>query len=221
MSATRKKYAKEYLMIKTIKWEATKRKPMTQGELSDARKSGLVPAVITERGKDSTPIMMNVLDLEKRPFGNFRVELKVKGIKEPFDCFLKTLQYNHTADKIIHADFQALTVGQEVDIDVSFEIVGEPAGLKMGGILNTGITSVKIRTLPRNIPEKITVDISHLNIGESFNITELEFHERYTLLEPTEGSIAYVSEPRIEEVEAAEPMDSMPEPEIISERSED
>ncbi|PLX67629.1 MAG: 50S ribosomal protein L25 [Denitrovibrio sp.] len=208
-------------MIKTIRWEATKRKPMTQGEMNEARKAGQVPAIVTHRGEDSIPIMMNVMDLEKRPFGNFRVELKIKGIKEPVDCFLKTLQYNHTADKIIHADFQSLTVGQEVDIDVSFEIVGEPEGLKHGGILNTSITSVKIRTLPKNIPEKITVDISHLKIGEAFNITEVEFSEEHTLLEPTEGAIAYVSEPRLEEVEPADGPEEMPEPEIISERSED
>ncbi len=55
-------------------------------------------------------------------------------------------------EKIIHADFQGLTVGQELDIDVPFEIVGDAPGVKAGGILNTSVTSCKIRTLPKKHP---------------------------------------------------------------------
>ncbi|ADD67266.1 ribosomal 5S rRNA E-loop binding protein Ctc/L25/TL5 [Denitrovibrio acetiphilus DSM 12809] len=207
-------------MIQTIKWDATKRKQMTDGELNDMRRQGFVPAIISIRGEDSVSVFLNAKDIQKRPFGNFRIELKVKGIKEPFDCFLKTLQYNHTSDKVIHADLQALVKGQEIDIDVHFDFVGEPAGLKMGGILNTGHTSVKIRTLPRNIPEKITVDISGLNIGDSIHISDIKFSEEHTLLEPTEGTIAYVSEPRLIESDE-DSSGEMKEPEIITEKAED
>jgi len=207
-------------MIETIKWEATKRKPMTKGELNEAKKSGLLPAVINFRGKESISIMVNRMDLVKRPYGNFRIELKVKGTKEPYDCYLKEIQYDHNHE-LIHADFQGLTVGQEIDIDVAIELIGEPAGLKMAGILNTGYTSVRIRTLPKNMPNSIQVDISDLNIGDSINITDIEFSEFHTLLEPLEGTVASVLAPRMEEEEDTETSDEMPEPEIITERSED
>lgn len=206
-------------MIQTIKWEASKRKPMTQGEMKANRKEGLVPAVISLRGEESVSVFLNALDIQKRPFGNFRIELKVKGVKEPYDCFLKSMQYDHFAGKPIHADLQGLIKGQEIDIDVHFELTGEPAGVKQGGILNTDITSVKIRTLPRNIPEKITIDISGLKIGESLHISDVKFSDDHTLLEPLEGAIVHISEPRMVETEASE-SGELPEPEIISEKSE-
>lgn len=208
-------------MLKTINWEATKRKPMTKGELKAQRKEGFIPAVISSRGKESVAVFLKEYDLYKRPSGNFRIELKVKGIKEPFDCFLMNLQYNFSADKIVHADLQELTKGQELDVDVTFDLQGEPEGLKMGGILNTGITSVRIRTLPRNIPEKITVDISGLKLGESVNISDIEFSEDHTLIEPLEGTIAYVSEPKQADEGSEEGAGDMPEPEIISDKSDD
>ena len=207
-------------MIETIKWEATKRKDMTQGEMKAARKSGLVPAIINLKGKESVSVMMNLIDIQKRPFGNFRIELKVKGIKEPFDCFLKTIQYNFNQD-IVHVDFQGLTVGQELDIDVAFELLGEPAGVKMGGILNTGVTGVKIRTLPKNMPNSIQVDISGLNIGDSINVTDIKFSENHTLIEPLEGVVASILAPKTEEeAEADMTPGEAAEPEIISEKAD-
>lgn len=208
-------------MLQTIKWKATKREPLTQGELKAKRASGLVPAVLISRGKESVPVFLSGYDLQKRPFGNFRIELSIEGEKETIDCLLKELQLNFSADKIIHADLHELTKGQELDVDVSFELTGDPVGLKKGGILNTGIASVRIRTLPRNIPEKIVVDISGLGLGESVNISDIEFNENHTLIEPTEGTIAYVSEPKMAEDENAEGSDEMSEPEIISEKAED
>jgi len=206
-------------MLETIKWEAEKRKDMTKGEMKTARKSGLVPCNINLKGEDSVQIMMNTLDIEKRPFGNFRIELKVKGIKDPFDCFLKDIQYNYNSD-IIHVDFQGLTVGQEVDIDVAFELIGESVGVKQGGILNTGVSSVKIRTLPRNMPNSIQVDISELKIGDSIGITDVKLSEDHTLLEPTEGVVVSILAPKTEEEAEADLVPGeMAEPEILTEKS--
>jgi len=211
-------------MAKTINWEGTKRKDMTQGELKNMRKEGQIPAIISSRGKESTAVFLNEMDLAKRPYGNFRISLKIKGIKEPFDCFLKTLQYNHTSDKIIHADLQALTVGQSLDIDVPLHFVGEPAGIKKGGQLNIVVDSLSIRTLPKDMPESVEVDVSGLNIGDYLSIEDLKLNEAHELLYPTEGTVAFVAEPKLvaeEELEPSEDSGELPEPEIISEKADD
>ncbi|PLX68491.1 MAG: 50S ribosomal protein L25 [Denitrovibrio sp.] len=205
-------------MIQNIKWEATKRKEMTKGELKIQKAAGLVPAIITRRGEDSISIFVNHMDLVKRPSGNFRIELKVKGIGEPFDCFLKELQHDYVANTIIHADFQGLTVGEELDIDVPFELVGTAPGVKAGGILNTSITSCKIRTLPKNIPGTIQIDVSELQIGDSINITDVKFAAEHTLVEPLEGSIVSMIDKRKEEEETEEASE-IAEPEIITEKA--
>ncbi|MGD9807267.1 MAG: 50S ribosomal protein L25 [Deferribacterales bacterium] len=207
-------------MIETIKWEGTKRKPMTQGEMKAMRKSGLVPAIISRRGEESVEVFLNAMDIEKRPFGNFRIELKVKGIGEPFDCFLKTLQYSYNRTSVVHADLQGLVVGQELDIDIAIELIGDAPGVKEGGILNTGVTSLKIRTLPKNMPSSIQVDISKLKIGESINVTDIKLADVHTLIDPTEGNIVSIAEPRGTS-DDADTDTEMTEPEIISEKSDD
>lgn len=212
------KLKKGVFMLQTIKWEAARRENITQGEMKAKRMAGFVPAVVISRGKESTSVFLNAYDLKKRPFGNFRIELQIEGEKETVDCLLKALQYNHTADSIIHADLQELTKGQELDVEVSFELVGTPVGIKNGGVLNHGISSVMIRTLPRNIPEKIIVDISKLNVGDSLHVSDVKFGGDYTLLEPTEGTIAYISEPRSMESETGS--GEISEPEIIKEKHE-
>ncbi len=206
-------------MIQNIKWEATKRKPITKGEMNVQRAEGLVPAIINSKGEETLSIFIKHFDLMKRPSGNFRIELKVKGIKEPFDCFLKELQYDYVSGKIIHADFQGLTVGQELDIDVPFEIVGDAPGVKAGGILNTSVTSCKIRTLPKNIPGTIQIDVSGMEIGDSINITDVKFAEEHTLIEPLEGSIVSIIDKRREE--ETEEETEITEPEIITEKAAD
>lgn len=207
-------------MIETIKWEGTKRKPMTKGEMKAMRNDGFVPAVISRKGEESVEVFLNAMDIEKRPFGNFRIELKIKGIGEPFDCYLKTLQYSYNRSNVIHADLQGLVVGQELDIDIAVELIGDAPGVKEGGILNTGVNSIRIRTLPKNMPNSIQVDISKLKIGDSINVTDLKLSEDHTLIDPLEGSIVSISEPRtVTEDEEADT--EMAEPEIIKEKSED
>lgn len=205
-------------MLQTVKWKASKREPLTQGEMKQKRKEGFVPAVIVSRGKQSVPVFITGYDLLKRPFGNFRIELNIEGEKKPVDCLLKDLQYNFSSDRVVHADLHELTVGQELDVDVAFELMGEPAALKNGGVLNTAVQSVRIRTLPRNIPEKIEVDISGLKMGGSIHISDIKFAKEHTLLEPTEGVIVYISEPKMMAEPEAE--GEMPEPEIISEKTD-
>jgi len=206
-------------MIETVKWEGTKRKPMTQGEMKAMRKSGFIPAVISRRGEESVEVFLNAMDIDKRPYGNFRIELKVKGIGEPFDCFLKTLQYSFNRSNVVHADLQALVVGQELDIDIAIELIGDAPGVKEGGVLNTGVTSLKIRTLPKNMPNSIQVDISDLKIGDSIHVTDIKLSDEHTLVEPLEGSVVSISEPRTA-TEETETDGEMAEPEIITEKSD-
>jgi len=214
-----KNKTKEFFMIETIKWEATKRKDITKGEMKAMRNDGLVPAIISRKGEESVSIFLNALDIQKRPYGNFRIELKVKGIGEPFDCYLKTLQYDYSSSNVIHADLQGLVVGQELDIDVTLEIVGNAPGVKEGGVLNTSLNTLKIRTLPKNIPNSITVDVSELKIGESINVQDLKLSADHTLIEPLEGSIVSITEPRA--AVEAEDASEITEPEIITEKAED
>ncbi len=191
-------------MLTNVKWEAIPRGDMTKGELKKKREEGLIPAVVSSRGKESTSLFVKLSDLQRRPYGNFTIELEFNDNREPITCFLKNIQFSHVGYKILHVDFQELTRGQEVDIEIPLQLTGEPVGLDKGGIVNQLIDKVLIRTLPKYLPEKFEMDISHLDVNESVDITELKLPEHITLLEPTEGTVASVTVPRAEPVETEE-----------------
>jgi len=188
-------------MLESVKWEAIPRENMTKGHLKDNRENGMIPAVVSSRGKESTSLFVKLSDLQRRPYGNFIVDLVFPDKKEPINCFLKNIQFSHVGYKILHVDFQELTKGQEVDIEIPLKLTGEPVGLDTGGIVNQLIDKVMIRTLPRHLPEKFEMDISHLDVNDSIDITELELPEEITLLDPTEGTVASIIVPKEEPLE--------------------
>jgi large subunit ribosomal protein L25 len=205
-------------MIQTITWKAAKRGKISAGDMKTKRAEGLIPASISKRGEESISVFIAESDIRNKPFGNFRLALEIEGENAPVDCYLKELQYNYSSDKVIHADLQGLTAGQELDIDVSFEIIGDAPGVKAGGILNMSISSVKIRTLPKNIPGSIQVDVSKLQLGDSIGVQDIKFAKEHTLIEPLEGTIVSVYELR--RAEADETPGEITEPKIIGEKSE-
>lgn len=205
-------------MVKQVEWKALKREKLSQGQMKDKRKEGFVPVNLNFRGKDSMSLFIDGYSLQNRPYGNFKIELAVEGEKEVYTCFLKDLQYGHVANLIIHADLQGLTKGQELDMDVVIELVGESIGIKNGGALNLGVSSVKIRTLPRNMPSKFEVDISELNIGDSIDVKDMTFKAEHVLIEPVEGMIVSIAERKVYVEEEAGDTDLPTEPEILSEK---
>lgn len=210
-------------MLETVKWEAIPRDDMTKGQLKDKRKEGMIPAVVSSRGKESTSFFVKLSDLERRPYGNFIVDLVFPGKKKSVNCFMKNLQFSHVGYKILHVDFQELTRGQEVDIEIPLRLTGEPVGLDKGGIVNQMIDSVMIRTLPRHLPEKFEMDIAHLDVNESIDITELDLPEEITLLDPTEGTVASIIIPKEEplEPETEEEEEELEEEEETAESEEE
>ncbi|WP_022850887.1 50S ribosomal protein L25 [Limisalsivibrio acetivorans] len=207
-------------MIETIKWKAEKRGELTKGQLKNLRDNNIIPAVLSSRGKESTLLTLSRIDVDKRPYGNFRIELDIPGESEPVDCYITNLQYDSMSDFIIHAELQELTKGQKIDLEVPLHVVGEPAGAEQGGILSQSINSVLIRTLPRHMMDKIDIDVSKLEIGDSITIDDLNLSEDYILLDPTEGTIVSVVPPQAEE-DLEPSTDEVQEVEIISERKAD
>jgi len=205
--------------LESVKWQAFKKEGLTKGQLKAKRREGLVPAVLNKKGQEPLTFFVNSMDIKNKPSGNIKITLEIEDQKEPILCFLKSIDRDYTTNPI-HADFQELTIGQELDVEVHIKLIGEPKGVKSeGGILNVGVTSIKIRTLPKNMPENIEVDISMLKVGDAIDVKDIKLGEDYTLIEPTEGLVASVIVPK-EEAES-EMSDEMPEIEIIKEKKEE
>ena len=107
--------------------------------------------------------------------------------------------------KFLHIDFQRVAMDEKVTVDVPVELVGlPPIGVKeMGGVLQHSAKTIKVECLPANIPEKITVDVAALKIGDSIHIRDITVPSAVIKDSPDEV-VAVVIQPTAEEVKAPE-----------------
>ena len=88
---------------------------------------------------------------------------------------LMDIHYHPVSDAVVHADFKRIDVKKPVEVSVPVEVINADVskGIKLGGVLNFAVRKVAVRGLVHNIPEKITVDLTNLNIGDSVHGTDL------------------------------------------------
>ena len=91
------------------------------------------------------------------------------------DAMLMDIQYNPVSDAVMHVDFKRINVKNPVNVSVPVEVINADIskGLKMGGVLNFAVRKVAVRGLVHDIPEKITIDLTNLNIGDSVHGSDL------------------------------------------------
>ena len=148
-----------------------------KGASRSIRKSNNVPAVIYGEKKAPIAIELNGRDFEtllKTP----ALRTKLFNIKTPNgveDAMLMDIQYHPISDKVIHADFKRINVKEPVNVVVPVEVINVETskGIKLGGVLNFAVRKVALRGLVQNIPEKITIDLTNLNIGETVHGSDL------------------------------------------------
>ena len=148
-----------------------------KGAARSIRKNSNIPAVIYGEKKAPIAIELNGRDFEmllKTPA--LRTKLfNIKTANGVEDAMLMDVQYHPVSDKIIHADFKRINVNAPVNVVVPVEVINieTSRGIKVGGVLNFAVRKVALRGLVQNIPEKITIDLTDLGIGETVHGSDL------------------------------------------------
>ena len=148
-----------------------------KGAARSIRKANNIPAVIYGEKKAPIAIELNGRDFEtllKTP----ALRTKLFNIKTPNgveDAMLMDIQYHPISDAVIHADFKRINVKEPVNVVVPVEVINVDTskGIKLGGVLNFAVRKVALRGLVQDIPEKITIDLTDLNIGETVHGSDL------------------------------------------------
>jgi large subunit ribosomal protein L25 len=137
---------------------------------------------------------------------NVLVDLAVKDDTRPKRLALvQEVQHHPLSGSILHVDFHEVAENEKVTVMVPVETTGEAVGVKTeGGVLEHVLFKIKARALPKDLPEQITVDVSHLNIGQAIHIGEIKPPEGVELLGDKNIPVIAVAAPRTEEEEAAE-----------------
>jgi len=115
------------------------------------------------------------------------IELEGKS----FNAILQDIQVHPVSDKILHIDFFQLFDDKEITMEVPVKVVGVSPGVLLGGVLRLNTRRLKVKALPKNLPDFIDADISSLEMGNKLYVTKL-VSDKYKLLHPDNTVVAQV-----------------------------
>ncbi|YCA43730.1 50S ribosomal protein L25/general stress protein Ctc [Bacillus sp. JZ8] len=184
--------------------QAQVREDLKRSATRKLREDGSVPAVVYGYNQNSKSIFLDSVDFIKtmREVGRNGV-LTLVVEKDKFPVMLHDVQVDPLKDQVVHADFYVVNMKEEVDAEVTISLVGEPAGVKDGGVLSQALNEISVRALPNDVPSVIEVDVSQLSINDSITISDIPKEGKYEITnEDLEETVASVLPPRqVEEVE--------------------
>jgi large subunit ribosomal protein L25 len=211
-------------MANQVKLSVRPRVEAGRNAVGKVRARGAIPAVIYGAKDAATNLEVDRKDIENllsRAVGeNILVELEIRdGAKTSTRISLiQEVQHHPVRGEIIHVDFHAVSMTEEIDAEVVLEPEGEPIGVKtFGGLLQQNMRSLPIRCLPQDLPEIVIVDVSGLNIGESLHVRDIQLPKGVVAVPDADLTVFLVSEPTVAEepaVAAEEPV----APEVIKEK---
>ena len=198
----------------------------TRSDLKKLRNTGKVPAVVYGYGTKNTSVKVDEVEFIKviREVGrNGVIDLGVgsKTIK----VMVSDYQFDPLKNQITHIDFLAINMTEERTVDVPVQLVGEAVGAKEGGVVEQPLFDLQVTATPENIPESIEVDITDLQINDSYSGGDIKVSGDFTIENDPEESVVTVvpptDEPSEEEIEAMEGESATEEPEVAGEDKED
>ncbi len=193
-------------MANIIDIPATERSETGTGRINRFRKSGNIPAVLYGKVVKNANLAVDTKTFTKiinsSASDNILVNLKL-GSGEQL-ALVQEVQHDHLKGGILHVDFHAIDMNEEIHASVPVETVGEPIGAKMGGQLEVLVHKLEVTCLPKDLPEKITVDVTSLKIEDAVHVRELNLPAGVRVKLDGDVVVVIVEEPKeVEEAPAA------------------
>ena len=167
-----------------IKLMAEVRTEQGTGAVRRLRRAGMIPGSVMKMKKGGTdliklPAHAFMMAMRGRTGKQVLVSLDINGTQVP--ALLREMQNDVLKGTPIHVDFSEVSLSEQVRITVPLYLVGEPVGVKIGGgILAQALRTVDIDVLPGNIPEKIEIDVSTLNVDQTIFVRDIKLGEGRT-----------------------------------------
>ena len=173
------------------------------------RAAGRIPAVIYGRKTQTQNLEISAKEMEDlihhSASENLLVDLAVKDDSRPRRLALvQEIQHHPLNGDVLHVDLHEVSEDEKVTVMVPVETVGEAVGVKTGGgVLEHVVFKLKVRALPKDIPDQIVVDVSHLELGRTIHLSEIVAPPNVEFLGDKSIPVVAVAMPRTEEEEVA------------------
>ncbi|MFW6163669.1 MAG: 50S ribosomal protein L25 [Planctomycetota bacterium] len=210
--------------MERVTLQAEKRHEVGSRAARRLRAEGIMPAVLYGHRRGTVHLSIPARDFERLLHDGIRLlDLEIGGTVEP--AIIKDIQYDALGDDLLHADFARVAMDEKLTVSIPVELHGTPKGVEAGGVLDHALMDVEVSCLPADIPDHVTVEVSHLEIGDTIHLRELQPPPGVEFLEDDEAAVASVHPPmEIEEPEeGAEVVEEAigAEPEVIGREEEE
>ena len=188
-----------------------------KGAARRLRSAGKLPAILY--GAETEPMMlaMDHSELEKtlrgRAAENIIFDLTIDGEKKSQSkkVMIKELQKDPVKRDYLHVDLFEISMAKELEVEIPLDLLNTPVGVEEGGVLQHIRREVKAACLPEDLVDKIEVDVSGLDIGQSLHVRDISFPPGLKPLDDEDLTVVTVVAPTVtpeveeeEEVEEAE-----------------
>lgn len=168
--------------------------------LKVVRNDNFVPGVLYGHHRESTPVKMDVIELEKfLKYHGIGTNLDFTVGSKAHNVIVKDIQWNRLKGQVLHVDFQELKAGEKVKVSIPVRVINKDAVEDSRSVLQEIIHEVEINVLPKDLIEYIEIDVAHLKCGDNIKIEELSIFsdERYELNHDADDIIVTLAEAKV------------------------
>jgi large subunit ribosomal protein L25 len=200
--AVRRRYNPPPMSGDRIKLQVQERDERGSRNSRRLRAQGLIPGVLYGNG-ETQAIVVPERELRAAVTGpsglHAILDVVVEGKETVHPSVLADLQQDPIRGTVAHIDLREVRLDQPIQASVVVQLVGEPEGVKVGGVLSLVNREVHVEALPGDIPDHIDADVTSMQIGDVLRLEDLPMLDKVTFLDdPHETVIATVSAPRVE-----------------------
>ena len=195
--------------MKSVPLNAFARKLGRRAGAKKLRSSGRIPAVIYGGKNESQSLEISAKEIgdliHHSVSENLLVDLAVKEDARPKRLALvQEIQHHPLNGNVLHVDFHEVSETEKVTVMVPVETAGEATGVKnSGGVLEHVLFKLKVRALPKDLPEQVVVDVSGLELNKTIHIADIKAPEGVEILGDKNIPVVSVATPRTEAEETA------------------
>jgi len=191
------------------------------------RASGRVPAILYGSGT-AQALELNGREIAEALHGSSSesvlVDLMVEtegGATTKKMALIREVQHDPLRDTIEHVDFHQVEENKKLRVEVPVHEIGEAIGVRTGGgILDHALRTLRVECLPKDLPERIDVDVSALEVGQSIHVGEVKLPAGVAVLNAKELPVFMVLLPTVEEEVKPGAEGAPTEPEVIREKKD-
>jgi large subunit ribosomal protein L25 len=210
--------------MKSVPLNAFGRSQSGRAEVKKLRDAGRIPGTIY--GRQTKPENVELIGREMTDLinhslsENILVDLDLDKKKRL--ALVQEVQHHPLTGKVLHVDFHEVAENEMVTVMVPVETTGEAVGVKTGGgVLEHIVFKLKVRALPKNLPEQILIDVSALEVGKSIHLGEVKAPEGVEIMGKKSTTVVAVAMPKTEVEEVAPEAAAAGEVEMTKEKKED